>query len=116
MPASGAAKDIANGLLAFCAEKQIDVTKIDSIVCDGTNANVGWKSAVIRRLEKKLRRPLHWIMCQLHGNELPLRHLLIQLDEKTSGSRQYTGPVGELLCETNFGNLLIINFNQFLLT
>ena len=42
VPASGAAKDTANGILAFCAEKQIDVTKIDFIVCDGTNANVGW--------------------------------------------------------------------------
>ena len=35
VPACGAAKDIANVLLAFCAVKQIDVTKIDSIVCDG---------------------------------------------------------------------------------
>ena len=59
VPASDAAKDIANGLLAFCAEKQIDVTKIDSIGCDGTNANVGWKSGVISRLEEKLKRPSH---------------------------------------------------------
>ena len=49
-------------------------------------------------------------MCQLHGSELPLRHLLIQLDGKTSGPRQYTGPVGKLLCEINFENLPIINF------
>ena len=49
-------------------------------------------------------------MCQLHGNELPLRHLLIQLDGKTSGPRQYTGPVGKLFRETNFENLPIINF------
>ena len=110
VPASGAAKYIVNGLLAFCAEKQIDVTKISSIGCDGTNANVGWKSAVIRRLEEKLRRPLPWIVCQLHGNELPLCHLLIQLDGKTSGARQYTGTDGKLLCETNFENLPIINF------
>ena len=49
-------------------------------------------------------------MCQPHGNELPLRHLLIQLDGKTSGSLQHTGPVGKLLCETNFENFPIINF------
>ena len=39
-PTSGNAKDIADGLFAFCEEKQIDVTRIDSIGCDGTNVNV----------------------------------------------------------------------------
>ena len=51
-------------------------------------------------------------MCQLHGNELPLCHLLTQLDRKTSGPRQYAGPVGKLLCKRNFENLLIINFES----
>ena len=109
-PTSGNAKDIADGLFAFCEEKQIDVTRIDSIGCDGTNVNVGWKSGILRRLEEKLKRPLHWIICQLHSNELPLRHLLIQLDGKTSGPRQFTGPIGRLLYETNFENLQIVDF------
>ena len=104
------AKDIADGLFAFCEEKQIDVTRIDSIGCDGTNVNVGWKSGILRRLEEKLKRPLHWIICQLHNNELPLRHLLIQLDGKTSGPRQFTGPIGRLLYETHFENLQIVDF------
>ena len=36
----------------------------------------------------------------LHANELPLRHLLSNLDGKTSGPR-FTGPIGKLLqnCE-----------------
>ena len=109
-PTSGNAKDIADGLFAFCEEKQIDVTRIDSFGCDGTNVNVGWKSGILRRLEKKLKRPLHWIICQLDSNELPLRHLLIQLDGKTSGPRQFTGPIGRLLYETNFENLPIVDF------
>lgn len=38
----------------------------------------------------------------MHGNELPLRHLLATMDGKTSGPRGFTGPVGKLLssCES----------------
>lgn len=43
-------------------------------------------------MEKQLNRPLQWLVCLLHGNELPLRHLINHLD---------TGPIGKLLvnCE-----------------
>ena len=49
--------------------------------------------------------------CQLHGNELPLKHLLIHLDRKTNGTPKFTGPIEKLLNETNFENpiLLILN-------
>ena len=77
LPSSGTAKNIANSLIEFFKDKQIDLNKIQAIRCDGTNSNVGWKTGVIRRLEEKFKRPLHWNICQLHGNELPLRHLLI---------------------------------------
>ena len=59
VPVSGIANDIANGLFAFCAKKQLDVSLIDSIGCDGTFTNVGWKSGVIRRFEEKLTKPVH---------------------------------------------------------
>jgi hypothetical protein len=38
----------------------------------------------------------------LHGNELPLRHLLQHLDGTTSGPRAFSGPIGKALatCET----------------
>ena len=76
-PSSDIAKNIANSLIEICKEKQIDINKIQSIGCDGSNTNVGWKTGVIRRFEENFQRPLHWIICQLHGNELPLRQLLI---------------------------------------
>ena len=109
-PSSGSAKNIANSLIEFCKKKQIDINKIQSIGCDGTNTNVGWKTGVIRRLEENFQRPLHWIICQLYGNELPLRHLLIRLDGKTGGPTQFTGPIGKLLNETRFENLQVVNF------
>ena len=103
-------KNIAKSLIKFCKEKQIDINKIQAIVCDGTNTNVGWKTGVIRRLEENFQRPLHWIICQLHGNELPLTHLLIHLDGKTSGPTRFTGPISKLLNETRFENLQVVNF------
>ncbi|GBP06283.1 Protein asteroid homolog 1 [Eumeta japonica] len=50
----------------------------------------------------RLQRPLQWIICMLHLNELPLRHLFDYLDGKTSGPSTYNGPIGKLLdkCET----------------
>ena len=38
----------------------------------------------------------------LHMNELPLKHLIIELDVPTTGPRGLTGPIGKLLldCET----------------
>ena len=38
------------------------------------------------------------------------RHLLIQLEGRTSGPTQFTGPVGKLLNETRFENLQVVNF------
>ena len=107
-PSSGNAKNNANSPIKFCKEKQIDINKIQFIECDGTDTNVGWKTGVIRL--EKFKRPLHWIICQLHGNELTLRHLLIYSDRKTSKPTQFTGPIGKPLNETIFENLQVVNF------
>lgn len=78
---------------------------MDSLVaigCDGTNVNTGTKNGIIKRIEDSIERPLHWFICMLHANELPLRHLFSSLDGKTSGPRCFTGPIGKQLqnCET----------------
>lgn len=72
-----------------------------AIGCDGTNVNVGRSRGVIRLLEEELHKPLQWFICQLHANELPLRHLLIHLDGATSGPRAFSGKIGKQLatCE-----------------
>ena len=35
-------------------------------------------------------KPLQWLVCQLHADELPLRHLLEHLDGVTAGPRAST--------------------------
>ncbi|GBL85305.1 hypothetical protein AVEN_222767-1 [Araneus ventricosus] len=73
---------------------------------DGTVVNTGVFNGVIRRHELKLHRPIQWITCLLHFNELPLRHLF---ERKCSGPSSYTGYIGRNLkaCE----KLPLVAFN-----
>ena len=59
---------------------------------DSTNVNTGWKGGAINFLEILLGRKVIWLVCMLHTNELPLRHLIINLDGKTSFDTGFTGP------------------------
>ena len=69
--------------------------------CDGTNFNTGRVGGTIRLMEEELQKPLQWLVCRLHANELPLRHLLIYLDGATSSPRAFTGKIGKAMstCE-----------------
>ena len=58
------------------------------VVCDGTAVNTGRVSGVIKRIEMFLEMPVQWIICLLHLNKLPLRHLFDDIDGKSSGQVQ----------------------------
>lgn len=75
--------------------------KLIAVGCDGTNVNTGRIGGTIRLLEEELQKPLQWLVCQLHANELPLRHLLKHIDGGTSGPRAFTGQIGKAMlgCE-----------------
>lgn len=83
---------------------------MQAIGCDGTNTNTEHKGGIVTLLEKHLNKPLQWFICQLHGNELPLRHLLSHLDGQTTGPRALSGPIGKALqqCE----KLPVVKFNR----
>lgn len=100
-PASGAAKCIEKEIFNFFINKNISMDGLVAIGCDGTNVNVGKYGGIIRMLEKRLGRPLQWIICLLHMNELPFRHLFEHIDGTTSGPRTYSGSIGKELenCE-----------------
>ena len=53
-------------------------------------------SGVINRLELFLERPLQWIVCLLHQNELPFCHLFDAIDGKTTSYRLNTTFAGEI--------------------
>lgn len=76
--------------------------------CDGTAVNTGHRGGVIRLLEEKLEKPLHWFVCLLHANEPPLRHLISHIDGQTSGPSTFTGPIGRRLSDCE--NLPVVEF------
>jgi len=65
---------------------------------------------------------MQWLVCQLHGNELSLRHLMQHLDGLTHGPHAVSCPIGKVVsrCEqlpvTTFENievaLPIVNVNE----
>ncbi|GBM74825.1 hypothetical protein AVEN_254950-1 [Araneus ventricosus] len=52
-------------------------------------------------MELILNRLLQWFVCQLHANELPLRHLFVHVGGTTTGPRSLTGEIRKSLpgCE-----------------
>lgn len=105
---SGTGKAIAEAIHKYFTNNEIHFNKLLVIGCDGTATNTGWKSGAIRNMELKLGRPLQWFICQLHANELPLRHLFCELDRATSGPRVYSGSLGKAL--ENCSDLPVIEF------
>ena len=90
------AEQIAKALFAWLKERGLDKT-VWATGGDSTNVNTGVKAGVMRKLELHLRRKLVWLVCNLHTNELPLRHLIAHLDGPTLSHNQFSGPIGKLL-------------------
>ena len=88
-------------MIAHLDLKEISIGEVTAIGCDGTAVNTGRNGGVIKLLEEHLDKPLQWIICLLHTNELPLRHLMKELDGGTSGPENFAGLVGKRLacCE-----------------
>ena len=63
-------------------ERDIDLVVMGM---DGTSVNTGVHNGVIRLTELELGIPVQHIICLLHLNELPLRHLFYDLDGVTAG-------------------------------
>jgi hypothetical protein len=96
-PASGKARAVATGIINLLSDNELKHDDIVAIGCDGTNANTGSAGGVIRFLEIWLNKAVHWFVCLLHFNELPLRHLLIHVDGATEGPKSFSGDIGKAL-------------------
>jgi hypothetical protein len=109
-PDGSTARHIKNSIACFIANSNIDVKHFVAIGCDGTNVNTGRVGGVVTLLEKEYGKPLQWLICMLHANELPLRHLLQYLDGSTSGPRAFRGPIGKGLA--NCHTLPLVMFDK----
>ncbi|KAK5649767.1 hypothetical protein RI129_000796 [Pyrocoelia pectoralis] len=96
-PNSSSAKNIAEEILNFFEKRNFHLQDLMVVGCDGTVTNTGFKNGIITQLEVKLKRPLQRFICQLHGNELLLRHLFNHIDGNTTGPKGYSGLIGKQL-------------------
>lgn len=96
------AEEVAAALQKSLEENNAQLHFLRVIGTDGEPTNTGPKSGVIQRMETYLGHPVLRAICLLHSNELPLRHMIKEVDGDTSGPRGFSGPIGKSLanCET----------------
>lgn len=61
---------IAQCISQFFQDRNIDLSILVGICCDGEAKNTGRLTGILRSFEVKLQRPLHWFVCLIHFNEL----------------------------------------------
>ncbi|GBN79846.1 hypothetical protein AVEN_76905-1 [Araneus ventricosus] len=110
LTAGESVKEIAHCVIKFTKTNTMSLLSQSVIGCDGTNVNTGWKGGVIRLLETYVGRPLQWKLCMLHTNELPLRHLILEMDGCTKGPYSYSGAIGLLLIDCE--KTPVVKFDQ----
>ena len=86
---------------------------IECVVCDGTAVMTGCYNGTLASAERELGKELQWCVCQLHGNECPMRHVFEYLDggHGSSGPKSVHGPMGKALTS---GNCHLKNTVKFL--
>ena len=89
-------------IIKFFTLKRITPLELLAVGYDGTNFNVGKKNGAVRRLKAFVGHKLHWFVCLLNTNELPLRHLFQKINGKTSGPQHFSGIIEKFFetCET----------------
>ena len=72
--------------------------------------NTGADNGCMALTEKYLKRPLIWLVCIIHTNELPLRHLWDFLDGRTLSKDTLDGPIGKAILQKGLTELPIEDF------
>ena len=96
MPDSSKFRDVAKEILSVVKSTQ-SFDSLLALICDGTVVNTGKRNGVIRLIEG-VGRPLQWLVCMLHMNELPLRKYISFVDGgRTTDSSTSTGEIASAL-------------------
>ena len=85
-PDTGTGVSIATELMTVAREGE---EKLELLGMDGCSVKTGIQNGVFRMVEVMLGYPVQHVVCLLHLNELPLRHLMITIDGTTSGPGLY---------------------------
>ena len=109
-PVNGKGKTIASNLFDIIKNTALQ-EKLLVVGSDGTAVMTGAHKGCIRTLEELLKRPLQWVICLLHCNELPLRHVFMFLDGTTKSPDSFSGPIGQKLSD-NVRSWPVANFKR----
>ena len=74
MPEDGTGYKIATSLYSAIKDTALE-QKLKIVRSDGTAVMTGKSQGFIASLDTLIERPLQWVICLLHFNELPLRHV-----------------------------------------
>ena len=69
---SGTARVVTDAFIDFFQGNGNTTEDLIAVGCNSTAVKTGQHGAIIKLLQEKLNRPLHWFICLLHCNELPL--------------------------------------------
>lgn len=78
-------------ILEFLEKENYSLDHLVAVNCDGTPTNTGHVGGIVRLLEKRLKRPLHYFVCLFHFNELPSKALVKHFFGGTKGPGTYSG-------------------------
>lgn len=106
----GGAVPSSQAIISFLKDKNV-FEDLMALGNDGTNVNIGSTGGINHFIEVELNRPLHWFVCLLHANEIPMKTLIIKLDGGTTGRNSFKGPIGKALATVD--NIPIVRFKKF---
>lgn len=95
-PSGRDAVTISDAIFDFVVDNGYE-EELEVVGGDSTVTNTGHKGGIINLIEKKKGRRLLIVVCNLHCNELPLRHLIKARDIHTLSNNKFGGPIGELI-------------------
>ena len=107
---NGTSRCIANEILHLIFETGSSGS-LNALLCNATVVNTGKFGGVIKLIETELDRPMQWLVCQLHLNELPFKHVFELIDGKTSGPGSFKGEIGKKITE-GLTNLEVVPFKK----
>lgn len=71
---------------------------------------MGLRRGIVQAVEMKIGRPLHWIVCLFHLNEIPFKEIFMSLDGCTKSGKEYIGPISKKLNTAH--TLPVVNFEK----
>ena len=95
MPQEGSEVGLAKDLDRFVTERGISMLSVRSLISDGCEKMVGWKSGVHATMEKINKKPYQRIICFFHHLEKSFEVILLLYSGQTTSPGTYKDGVGK---------------------